>query len=177
MVFCGDMAPKAKKAASAAAKEALAKKAKEQALQAVRENVAFKGFSSSQIHSTIIGGHSLLQRVTADKLLALQGKAGGPSFGSNYFRGLAAQYRGGGESQVVSLRPVHVGGAARELLVEALIMMDKKPQEPGPLLEFMACDEEAVGYKEYTQNTRQHKTRQDCNSILALWAIDTGLSC
>ena len=144
MIFCGAMAPKAKKAASAAAKEALAKKAKEQALQAVRENAAFKGFSSSQIHSTIIGGHSLLQRVIEDKLSSLQGKAGAPLFGSNYFRGLAAQYRGGGESQVVSLKPVNVAGAARELLIDALIMMDKKPQEPGPLLEFMACDEEVV---------------------------------
>ena len=66
-------AKKAKKL-TAAEKAVLEKTAKQFTNQAVRESHNFRGFSSSQVHSTVINGKSLWQRVFDAKYSSLCGK-------------------------------------------------------------------------------------------------------
>ena len=122
---CVTMTPKGKakaKALSAASKLAMEKEARRLSSQAVRENLAFKGFSAQQIHGTCINGLSLAEKVYKDKLASMMKAPGVPSFGSSYYRALASEYlcASGGRSEVVQVRPSEAL-ACREGLVDGLV--------------------------------------------------------
>ena len=132
---------KAKKEAKLKPKdlEKVDREAKSSALQACRENPAFRGFSSREIFSVLVNGKSLFQTVEADKKAKLLGSER-VRFGGPYYKGLAAVFRGdkpAGESTQA------VGNMSlRQELVEALIDWNDTPKRAGPLMEFMQLPEQ-----------------------------------
>ena len=124
-------------ARNAEAKERLAAKAKQKALQAISESIHLKHFSSMALNSTVIDGKSLVDCVTADKLKVLLGDGHGVSFGSTYFRQLALKYRGEADpaAQLKSAQP-HL--PLRESLVEALVAWSDVDKNKGSMMEWMA---------------------------------------
>ena len=145
------MAPKAKSGAGGARKITAKEKqkaeaeAKRSATQAIRENVNFKGFSSGQLYSTVVGGFTLYDRIYKDKLAYHLGKPEAPPFGGNYFKNVSQLYRGAiasGACQSSMLMPVDAACACSPALVQAMYLWDCQPRKSGPLLEYLRLGEE-----------------------------------
>ena len=140
---------KAKKSATAAPASAQQKQkqnaeAKRDAMQAIRENPAFKGFGAQQIFSVEIGGKSLFNLILEAKLAKIQNLPTAPKFGAPYYRGLASMYRGDGGGAVAARAAGEKPQEIREKLVNALIDWNDSPRNSGPLLEFLALSTEVL---------------------------------
>ena len=115
----GSGAAKAK-ASKKAAKPSPAVLAKQEAearrdtTQALRENPAFKGFGSQQLHGIEVNEKSLYLTIYEDKLKKIRTPATAPKFGAPYYRSLAAAFRGVSVVRAgVFFRCSGIGGAAR----------------------------------------------------------------
>ena len=99
------------------------KTARAQALQALRESPSFRGFTSTQLHSTIIDSKSLYDCVYHAKLSVLLEKKDAPVIGFNFYKALALTYRGDDTATTCgsSLRPSEAGLAVSDVLIEALM--------------------------------------------------------
>ena len=131
------LTPKAKSSVEADAKAA--------ARQAILENPAFKGFSSTLIYSTMIGGLTLYDKVYQDKLDAVLGKPGAPKFGLHYYKPLAAKYRSVDSGSCGSvLRPSDAGLSLDDDLIQAMIGWESVPKLAGPMMQYLQLGQQVL---------------------------------
>ena len=123
--------------------------ARAQALQAMRENQSFRGFTSTQLHSTIIDSKSLYDCIFQAKLAVLMEKKDAPVIGFNFYKLLALTYRGDdtatdGSSSLKASQPDLV---VSEKLIDALMAWGRIPKETGAIMEFLDLSEQALCVK------------------------------
>ena len=133
-----DAAKKASKKLTPSEKAMLEKTARASAHQAIRENHNFRGFSSTQVHSTLVGGKSLFTRVYEAKYANLTGKPA-PPFGSNFFKTLSSQYRSDGDGAAVpSLVCGHQGLPLDQAIPDAWLAWNQNPRNAGPIVAYFS---------------------------------------
>ena len=118
--------------------------AKRNTRQAIAENPSFKGFCSTQVYSTMVGGSTLYDKLYKDKLDSAMKKPNAPSFGSSYYRALANSFRGSSSdtSSVSVLRPRTEGLAVHQTLIDAMFAWESNPKRAGPFMEYLQLGEQ-----------------------------------
>ena len=134
---------KAKAKLSPAEKEKQERQARREALQALRETPAFKGFSNKDMYSTEINAKTLFQTIQEANLLKIRGSESAPKFGGPWYKALGAAFRGEKSDE---LRRAE-GSDEMQLspaLIAALMEWNDVPRNPGPLMEYLTLAEEVL---------------------------------
>ena len=136
-------AKKKVKSAAPAAQCALQQaRAKYLAGQAIRESIHFKGMSHTAIHSTEVDSETLFGLIYKHKLAELRGEPH-PSFGPNFYRGVAARYKSSG-CEHDALTPSTGGLQVRECMIIALCRWTDVDKSTGPIIEWMSLTKEVL---------------------------------